>query len=364
LIAAALARETTFSNLLRATSNVVLDLGVPYYLVSRSSHALADIRRDLRWMGCGAVTLGSILFYEMMSGWPIYNQLQGQYGLMPSLVKWRGGLLRAGGPFLESTSAAMVLAICGLALWACRRDFRTGRHHALVLLIAMVGLVAPQSRGAWIGLGFALVLVQLYLGRYLSLLKGGVLAGGGVSLLLLAAMSSPSLSESMGMSGGSSDTSEYRRRLFDRGMEEFWHSPIYGFSIPQLNIRLADLRQGEGIIDYVNTYIWIMLISGGIGLVIFVGAFLTYMVGLSQCRKLFPKGHADREVQAFLCCGLAMMTEMLIFTSFGTRPAVFIFVLFGLSAAYLKLSRPPVRRHQPLRARWSGMKYLAAGKSQ
>ncbi|KXU32642.1 hypothetical protein A0J57_08800 [Sphingobium sp. 22B] len=352
LIAAALSRETSLSNFLRFTSNVVLDLGVPYYLVSRGVRDIDELRRALLWMGCGAVTLGSILVYEAMRGWPIYNELNGQYGLMPFLIKARGGMLRAGGPFIEPTSAAMVLAICMLALWVCGDAFRSRRHHGLVFLIAFAGLVAPQSRGAWIGLGFALVLGELYLGRYRPLLKRAMLAGCGLSVLLLAALSSPSLSESLGLSGGSSDTSEYRRQLFDRGMEEYWHSPVIGFSMPELNIRLHDLRQGEGIIDFVNTYIWIMLISGGIGLILFVGAFFRYMMGLYRCRKPTGRDRSDREVAAFLFCCLAMTMEMLFFTSFGTRPAVFIFVLFGFAATYLKISGEPFRRRpaRPVRA--------------
>lgn len=344
LIAAALARGTSFPHLLRLILNVVIDLGLPYYLVSRNLHEAADFRRALLWLGCGGVVLASILAYEAMKAWPIYNELFGRYGLQPFMVKSRAGMLRAGGPFVEATSAAMVLGLCILALWACKGQFRTAHHHRLLFLIALVGLVAPQSRGAWVGVGFALVLGQLYLRRYWSLIRGGLLAAGGLSLLLAAAVSSPSLSESLGLSGGSSDTSDYRRQLFDRGMEEFWHSPIVGFSNSQLLVRLNDLRQGEGIIDYVNSYIWIMLISGGIGLAVFLWVFLYYLFGMYRYRNWLPKDQRDKEVAAFIFCSLAMIMEMLFFTSFGSRPAVFLFVLFACAAAFLKLSRKPARR--------------------
>jgi F0F1-type ATP synthase assembly protein I len=44
-------------------------------------------------------------------------------------------------------------------------------------------------------------------------------------------------------------------------------------------------------------------------------------------------------VATFLFACLAMLLEMLFFTSFGTRPAVFVFVIFGFSAALLEVFR-------------------------
>ncbi|WP_179042944.1 O-antigen ligase family protein [Sphingobium lactosutens] len=343
LIGAALARDTSFSHLLRSTSNLMLDYGLPYYIASRGVRNMDEFRRVLLWLGCGALVLSSLLIYEAMRSWPIYNELYGQYGGILPMVKSRGGMIRAGGPFVEPTSAAMVLALCTIAIWICRSAFRTARHHALILLIAFVGLAAPQSRGAWIGLGFALVLVEIYLGRYRAIVKGGLIATLGFSALFAAALSSPQLSETLGLSGGSSETSEYRRQLFERGMEEYWQSPLLGFSNPELEIRLADLRQGEGIIDYVNSYIWIMLISGAVGLAIFVGAFVHYLRKLIGYRRLPTSDRAGRESAAFIFAGLSMTLEMLFFTSFGTRPAIFTFVLLGFAAALFNLYRRPAR---------------------
>lgn len=342
LLAAALARDTSFSNLLRSTSNVMLDLGLPYYITSRGLRDLPELRRALLWLGGGGMTVGAILIYEASRAWPIYHSLYDQYQVVQQIfIKSRGGMLRAAGPFLESTSMAMVLALCALAIWACRREFRSGRHYALVLAIALVGLAPPQSRGAWMGLAFGMILGELYLGRYVSLVKSGLLAVVGLAGLLLAAIWSPNLSETLGLSGGASETSDYRRQLFERGMQEFWDSPLIGFSVPTLNIRLGDLRQGEGIIDFVNAYIWIMLISGGLGLVIFAGVFLYYMGNMRRYRKLPTARLADKELAAFIFAGLCMMMLMLVFTSFGTRPAMFVFVLFGLSSVYAGMRGKP-----------------------
>ncbi|WP_022681747.1 O-antigen ligase family protein [Sphingobium bisphenolivorans] len=351
MLAAALSRETSFPNFLRLALNVLIDLGFPYYIVSRGLRDVAEMRRSLLWLGCGGITIACILIYETARGWAIYPALYNQYHVMQlMLIKSRGGLLRAGGPFIESTSMAMVVVLCIIAVWACRREFRSVPHYLLVLAIIFVGLAAPQSRGAWMGMAFALFLGQLYLSRYLPLIKWSVLGATGVGLLLTAASWSHLLSETLGLSGGSSETSEYRGQLFRRGMEEFWDSPWVGFPVPTLHLRLADLRQGEGIIDFVNAYIWIMLIGGAIGLVIFVGGYLFYLGGMSRYRKL-PASHlAEREVAAFVFAGISVMMEMLIFTSFGTRPAMYNFALFGFAAAFISVQgrMPAMLRRAPL----------------
>lgn len=42
-----------------------------------------------------------------------------------------------------------------------------------------------------------------------------------------------------------------------------------------------------------------------------------------------------REAATFILASLGMTLEMLFFNSFGTRPAVFVFILFGLATAFL-----------------------------
>lgn len=345
LIGAALARDTSFSNLLRSSMNVVIDLGLPYYIVSRGVRTLEEVRVAMLWIGCGAVTLASLLFYELWKSWPIYNLLYTNHHLPTLLiVKERAGYLRAAGPFTEPTSVAMVLAICILCLWLCRACFRSAWHHQLLLAITMVGLFAPQSRGAWIGLFLGMILSELFRRRYLSIIRKGAVVAIGVAMLLLAATISPNVSESIGLSGDSSDSSDYRRMLLDRGLEVFLDRPMLGYSVPELHVRLADLRQGEGIIDFVNTYLWISLMSGIGGLAIFVAPFLFYTWSIWRMRKVALGAYEMREAATFIFAGLGMTLEMLFFNSFGTRPAVFVFILFGLATAFLESVKTDVSR--------------------
>lgn len=334
VLVAGLARDTTVTNFIRLLLNIGMDYAFPYFILSRSVRTMDDVRLCMVWLTCAAVIISIILLYEARTGWPIYNGLYDRHGIVADLlVKTRGGVLRAGGPFLESTSMAMVLVFCLLAAWLSRPAFRSKLHYLGILLLLLVGLSAPQSRGAWIGLFIGMTVADLYRGRIVLLLRRCALAGLAWGILMGLAQVSPYVSETIGLSGGSVDTVDYRERLFERGLEEFKKSPLVGYSFPEAMIRLDDLRQGEGIVDLVNTYIFIALISGAIGLLIFLGGFATFIALLWMRRPYLRRSPADLAPAALVCAGLVAMMEMLFFTSLGGRPAVFMFLFFGFSTA-------------------------------
>lgn len=339
LLVSATARDTSITNFFRIFVNTGLDFALPYYVVSRSVRSWDDIRLCMLYIACAGFFISVILIYEMLTSWPLYNTLYDRMGIAAHLlVKLRGGYLRAGGPFLESTSMAMVMVSCILAASNLRSACRSKNHHRVLLLVMLAGLVAPQSRGAWIGLVIGLAVADIFRGEYAKLCRRGLLIGlCGVGLLAAGQMS-PYVSETIGMSGGSSESADYRQKLFERGKEEFFKSPFIGYSYPEILSKLSDLKQGEGIIDFVNTYIYIVLISGGMGLSIFLGVFLYYPAKLWFARDRVSRLDADNiDGAAFIFGALVTPIEMLAFTSFGGRPAVFVFIFFALCAGLLSV---------------------------
>ena len=341
-IAMALARETSFSHHLRALTEVSLDLALPYYIVSRGLRTSEELRSAMLWLGVGGVVLAGLLTFEVWKAWPVYQELYRLFELPTlMLVKVRAGLIRAGGPFVEPTSVALVLAICVSALYLSRDYMRARRYYLLLMAVVLVGLLAPQSRGAWVGVFLAIAAADTLRGRYLQLGQKLFVIGGAVSFLFLAAQFYPQLSETLGLSGGSSASSDYRRLLLSRGLEVFAGRPFIGYSTRELHQLLPDLVQGEGIIDFVNTYLWIMLIAGLSGLAVFAAPFVFFLTGVVRTGRFRGTRQGDVEAGAFVFGALLMMMEMLFFTSFGTRPAVYLFALFGFAAAFLRLQRKP-----------------------
>lgn len=336
MLGISLSRETSATNFLRTSVNLVLDLGLPYYILSRGIADVPGQRAALRWFACGGVALSAILLFEASRSWPIYNDLYGLYNVpVELLVKARGGMLRAGGPFVEPTSIALVLAMCFAALSLLREDFRSRLRHLGLLALVFLGVSAPQSRGAWIGLALAVVAMAVYRGRWRALLLNAGTIGIFLGLLLVTAKMSPEFAEALGLSeGNASDTTTYRRDLFEKGKEVFRLSPLTGHSMPRLNVLMAELRQGEGIIDFVNTYLWIALIGGALGLTVFIGNFVDPLAALWRRRGGLRRTPGQAPA-AFVFGCLVMLAEMLFFTSFGGRPAFLTFGLFGLAASIL-----------------------------
>ncbi len=343
MISIAVARDNSVSHHLRVLVETSFSLALPYYIASRGLRSSEDLRSAMLWLSAGGIVVASLLVFELWKAWPVYNQLY-RINELPTvlLVKVRAGMLRAGGPFVEPTSAAMVLAMCTLALYLSREFFRNRRSHALLIVIVLVGLIAPQSRGAWIGVGIAVAAADILRGHYAQLARKLFVVGGAMSLLFLAAQFNSDLSETMGLSGGSSATTDYRRLLLDRGLEEFANRPVLGHSMKELEPKLPDLVQGEGIIDFVNTYIWVMLVAGLVGLIIFVAPFAYFLGSIIRFGRLRGAKRRDVEAGVFVFGVLLMFMEMLFFTSFGmTRPAFYQFALFGFAAAFLRLQQRP-----------------------
>ena len=146
--------------------------------------------------------------------------------------------------------------------------------------------------------------------------------------------------------GGSVDAENitYRQRLADRSWELISEHPFFG---DQLALqKMGDLRQGQGIIDIVNTYAGVALHYGLIGLFVFLAFILT--------AAFRAYGLARRAAQADP--DLALLGTSLIACIVGTLVMIagcsFIFayekmyyVLGGLAAAYARLV--PASQLQP-----------------
>jgi O-antigen ligase len=204
----------------------------------------------------------------------LYSELQYVYG-----SKWQLTMRLMRGDFLRvqaASTAPIVLAmemIFALGLWTYLRGVEWRRFPVLLAFFGFTCcLVFTFSRGPWIGaICFAAALVGLR--------KLGVKPFVWVLLLLLAAAvtakaigADEQVVSALGAIFGSSEqdlnTINYRRRLLDTALALLKQSPWLG--VPDYASQMQDLKQGEGIIDLVNSYVAIALDTGVIGLVIYL----------------------------------------------------------------------------------------------
>ncbi|MDB5687147.1 MAG: O-Antigen ligase [Rhizorhabdus sp.] len=347
-------RDESFTNALRVLMEIALTYGLPYYIGSRGVRTIDDVKRVMLYMVCAAVMISTVMCYEALRTWPMYRILYSHYGVeLLGMVKLRSGWLRATGTSVEATSMAFVLVPCFLAAICSRRAFASYSHYIGILGVLAVGLFLPQSRGALVGLMFGATAMGLYLRRRAAV--GGVaFLAIAVALAMLIVPANTKLGGMLGKSADTASTADYRKDLLRRGMEEIGKRPLIGASGPAVRAALEDLRQGEGIIDFVNTYLYIGLVTGLIGLAAFAGGFIGQPLALWRIREGLPQRGMDAEIAALLFAGILAPMEMLAFTSLGGRPATMIIVFIGLAAAVVSgrryagtgtadaLARPPV----------------------
>lgn len=282
------ARDSAFSNFSRSALQFLLSYALPYLVVSRGLRRRVDFRLALVALGAAAVMLSLVCVFEATKSWPIYRAIWYHYGFDLSAaagVKVRSGLIRSPGPYTEPLSLAFALTICILALLAARNSFKSRFHFLSLCAIVGLGILAPQSRGAWIGLLVALFAVDAYRRRWRSLSTRTALLVVGVAALLGVAAVNSKVATVIGQSGEGKGTIDYRKDLLRRGTEEFWKHPIFGDTPANVKARMSDLTQGEGIVDFVNAYLYTALISGFAGLAILIGALLWQLALLWSSRS-------------------------------------------------------------------------------
>jgi O-antigen ligase len=140
--------------------------------------------------------------------------------------------------------------------------------------------------------------------------------------------------------GGSTQDSSviYRNQLLDRAVQVIQENPFLGDQNALL--RMQDLRQGEGIIDVINTYVDVLLSNGFVGLSLFLGFILIALFkSFATYKRITP---VDRDAgmlgTSLVSCILGTLI-MMADGSFGNGLERLFYVLAGLAAAYSHLFR-------------------------
>ncbi len=325
------ARGGAWIGFLRQAAYYLFVYAIPVFIVSRSARNAVEWRTLLTAMAGLGVILATIVLYEARSNWPLYSPIASHFDFaVRVVVKWRGGLMRAYGPMGEATQMGCVLVTCFAAALAARRAFVSNIAYVAIVSIIALGTLAPQSRGGMIGIAVAFVVSSFYRRGISGMGQLGAataLLGGAYAVASLIGSIGSQLSTSLTEAG----SGNYRSELWRRGLQEFWKSPVFGDSFTNVVARMQDLVQGEGIVDFVNTYLYIALFAGGIGLIFFCFAFIIPMGRLIQIRRLLPPTSAEREVAGFCLALLTSAAVMIAFTSYMQRPSTFFLIASSIA---------------------------------
>ena len=334
------ARATSLTNYLRVALDLCLALFVPFYVIRRCVKSANDIRLVIVALVAITAGLSAVAIFEANASWPLYRAVYGHYGIelgQGAAVKLRGGLLRSPGPFIEPTSFALWLALGTGALVASPWLFRSKFSYGLMIAFLLVGLFAPQSRGAWLGLIVFYATFQAVNGKSASLLKPALFAAAAGVLIYGTALAVPRVGSMIGLDTTGTVQRDYRQDLFSRGLEESRNNLLVGTDLGRVKYALRDMIQGEGQVDFVNSYLYVLLVTGLLGLTAFGFILLAPLTAAFRLRtKATPE---DRASISFVIAALGSIVVMIAFTSLGGRTIIAIVMLLGLIGSLLNARR-------------------------
>jgi O-antigen ligase len=200
--------------------------------------------------------------------------------------------------------------------------------------------MVPLSRGPWVG---AAVLVVVFVAIGPAALKRfaalGVL-GVAVAPALVSSSAGRVVIDLLPYVGSAeAETITYRERLVEISFEVIRQNPWFGvFDATSLAV-MQQLKQGQGIIDIVNTYVGVALESGLVGLALFAGFFLCVGAGIAARLRSLPggrDGEAYRIGRALFATLVGILVIISTVSSITIIPLVYWSVA-GLGVAYARM---------------------------
>jgi O-Antigen ligase len=267
----------SFTNVLRRALLFFVDSYVLYFAISRTcSNARTIIEAQAAYcIACAVMSL--IAGFEAVRQWVLYADLTMLWN--PLTPAWTLYTMRADS-IRVFASAGMPLALgyllaIAFGFWLhLQRHFESKVARLCVALLFWVGLVAAYSRGPWIGA----VLIYFVFAALGPRARSRFFKATFAALLAAAVISVTPLGERIAkvfpFLGGSVDDFNvtYRQRLATRSWELIQGHPFFGDQMALQ--KMGDLRQGQGIIDLVNSYAGVALCYGIVGLTLFCGFIL------------------------------------------------------------------------------------------
>lgn len=331
------------TNALRYGFYLFIDTFLPYYVASRYLKDLKSYRDTLASLSVVAAVAGLIGVLEYLKGWLVYSPVPGGLGVTWGLGSYlnRGGSLRA----LASTGQPIVLGYL-LAVVLCAylylRESISSAQLRLVGLLGIVGmLLAPLSRGPWIGaaIGYVVFYALGPNGASAMTKKAGIAFMLG--LLVLASPYGATVIDHLPFIGTiDAENVDFRKDLLSNSLVVIGRNPWFGSLNYYLAPELEALRWGGdgGIIDVVNTYIAVTLGSGVVGLALFAGFLLSILWGTYKAMRAAAGPNSELQLlgRALLAAMACTLITIYTVSSISYIPILY-WTLFGMGVSYQAL---------------------------
>lgn len=335
-------RGTTVTDSLRLTVYLFIDVFLPFFVISRSLKNLQSFKDAMLSLVIAIMVLALIAILESLRDWLFYKYVISGLGLEGGMTGYLGrdGMLRVS----ASVSHPIVLGylmVIGIGFYLFLQgniQQKFVRRFGMALLAG--GLIAPLSRGPWMGAG-VLFVVFIATGRNsVRSLMGLAFAGMFVVLLISMLPGGERVINLLPFIGTTEkENVDYRADLFTNSMIVIQRHPWFG-SVDYMEApEMLAMFEG-GIIDVVNSYIRIALEKGFVGLGLFVSFFALVVLGIKRAMRSI----VDRQSEEYLLGRILLATLLAILIIIFTVSSISIIPLMywsvaGLGVAYIQMVR-------------------------
>jgi hypothetical protein len=335
-------RNTTITSGFRESFHLIfLNIFLPYYVISRSIQTLNDFRRVFSGILFSAVMLSFLGLFEQKLHWPFFSYLPHLLDFRPVLInsfgEVRGTFLR-----INATMAPIPLGyfmVFAISVLLFMKDLLPKRRFFFLatFLLFSITLVFTGSRGAWLT---AIVFLTWYaylritdFWLKLSLLTGGagLIFVGNLVLSMMGGLSTDSLDEH--------GTFQYRVDLIITSVDVISNNLLFGTDDPNRGGALESMRQGQGIIDIVNSYLELLFFQGVIGFALFLSIFGIVLRNLYATVRSLKRNSTIRSLgNTLIAMTIATLVMIGTVSSVNFIP-IYYWSLIGLASAYVRMCK-------------------------
>ena len=333
-------RDSTFTDSMRQVFYIFLDILVPYYAISRNLKSLEHAYDCLKALLFTLTIVCAIGFFEMILRWQIYNILSMIHMTVHIPYTMREGLLRSVVTFSSPIGLgfAGMIALMIFVFFNKRRFLRSPKKQFLFLTI-IAGLFSTISRGPWLATVISMMAFFLQQpGRTRFILR--ILAVSFLAMIFLSA--TPYFQKAVNLlpfiGDAASETISYRERLIDVSIRVFWKNPLLGDTGFMETPEMESMRQGQGIIDIVNSYLQIALLYGFIGLLLYCAIFGQLLLTLFKTKRHITREPEWQDLLAFLISlTIGIMVTIGTVSLVGYIPVI-VWLAIGFATGVIRLA--------------------------
>lgn len=334
-------RSTTITDSLRQAFLIYLDIFLLYFVASRSITKIQDFKQVIVGFLFASIIVAAIGITEFIKHWLLYSPLERALQVQSNLGNYliRGDSLRAVATAGQPIALGYMMVVA-LGFFAFIQSYIKSKFYRRIALLLLIGgLLAPLSRGPWIG-ALVTLLILVATGRrpMTQLIK---LAGIGIISLLFIGVT-PYSEKVFSLIPFIGNTDEgnisYRESLLKNAIIVIQKYPVFGTPDYRDTPEMRELLQGQGIVDVVNSYLKIAMSTGLVGLMAFLAVFISVIFVVRGAMRSVPDKNSETYLlgRSILAAIFGIMVTIFTVSSISIIPMIYWIVL-GMGVAYARL---------------------------